>query len=642
MIFIGHYSVGFSQDMARDTMHIVEVNIVRSRIKYLTDVDKTRIIDSAILYRYSSQDLATLLQKTSLIRISSNGGSGTLSTASIRGASSTNTVVNWNGLPINSLTTGSADLSLISVGGFNNISIVYGASGAIYGSGTLGGVINLSNEPEWNNNFSVGLSTEIGGFSGYSDKFYSKGDKLLDDISSVKSQLYVKASNDKISYSGQLIYQSSKNNFKYTDTHDFGSPEEQLNNNENKVIGTVQDVHVKLKKQYFDGGIWYQVKEKNIPGLMGIGDPISFQEQKDSLLRTYIRWKTILGCFRLEMKGAYLYDFLRYTDKESNESIYYKTYSEIYSKRWLSNVNARYYINNKISADVDFKYNQLYGVTNNYNTKEKDYRLSVASMYKAHHISLITTLGKEWNNINNFPIVASLNLLANLNNWSARLKAGTHYRRPTFNERYWEPGGNKDLNAEEGKSFELGFTFADKSSELKNIGGDITFYFSDNKESISWQPTEVGYWQPLNTGKMISEGMEFEFWQAFHLGKNKLQNKISYGLNHTFNNNVSDENYKETIAYHPKHTLKTSIDFLSATWSSSVIYSFQSESKTYEDNIMDAFVLMDYHFGYLFNIRKIKLNTSLRIENVLNKSYEVVYAYPMPGRAFYFTVNINY
>ncbi len=104
-------SVSWGQTVGIDTIQINTVDILAPRLKHFSEVEKHQEIDSLTLVRYGSQDLATLLQKVSLVNMSSNGSLGALSTVGIRGASATHTSVNWNGIPVNSLTTGSATTS---------------------------------------------------------------------------------------------------------------------------------------------------------------------------------------------------------------------------------------------------------------------------------------------------------------------------------------------------------------------------------------------------------------------------------------------------------------------------------------------------------------------------------------------------
>lgn len=603
-----------AQTSSIDTVHISTVDIVAPRLKHFTQTEKITKLDSSVLEKYQSKDLAAVLQKISLVTISSNGAQGSLSTAGIRGASATSTSVNWNGVPVNSLTTGSADLSLISAGSFDDVQVVYGAAGSLYGSGTMGGAIELSNIPSWEKESSIGLQSEAGSFSNY------------------KTKLFGKYSNSWISYTAQAFFQYGKNDFTYTDKYDFGSPTERLNNNENRAYGTIHDLHLKLDTHYVDLGAWYQVKKKNIAGIMGIGEPSSNQQQRDSSLKVYLGWKTLLGKFRVEAKSAYLYDYLKYTDGYV---------SEISSERVLNDANIRYYLNSKFSLDVNAKYSWLKGETNNYEKEENESRLTFAGKYSPDFGTFIFTFGKEWSSEVNPPEMysfsSSIHVIPNVLN--VRAKAGTHYRRPTFNERYWEPGGNINIKAEEGWNAELGFDLLSYTTKYGEINADLSLYHSKNKNAISWQPTG-SFWSPQNTGEMISRGFEFELNHSLNLQADKIKTSVKYAYNDAYNNDKASDDYKQTMAYRPHHITKILSDFIRKKWNAGVIATFRSHTKNWEEQKVEGNFLLDVNAGYRFKTDFAKIKLSGRVENLLDKSYELVKYYPMPGRAYYVGVNV--
>ena len=61
-----------------------------------------------------------------------------------RGTSSSHTSVLWNGIPINSIANGLADLSSIFCHSFSDVVIVNGGDGSLFGSGAIGGSIHLN------------------------------------------------------------------------------------------------------------------------------------------------------------------------------------------------------------------------------------------------------------------------------------------------------------------------------------------------------------------------------------------------------------------------------------------------------------------------------------------------------------------
>ncbi|WP_171597053.1 TonB-dependent receptor [Marinifilum caeruleilacunae] len=604
-----------AQNIGKDTVQLNTIDIVAPRLKHFSSTEKKIKVDSIILQKYEGKDLAGILQKVSLLNVSSNGSQGALSTVSIRGASATHTSVNWNGVPVNSLTTGSADLSLIGAGSFDDVQIVYGAVGSLYGSGTMGGAIELSNTPNWKDESSLGLQSEFGSFSNY------------------KTKLYGKYSNNWISYTAQAFFQYGKNDFTYTDKYDFGSPTERLTHNENRAYGTIHDLHFKFDKHFIDLGAWYQAKKKNIAGIMGIGEPRSSQQQRDSSLKVYLGWKTLVGKFRVELKSAYLYDYLKYTNGYL---------SEISSERILNDANIRYYHNSKFSLDINAKYSWLKGQTNNYEKEEYESRITLAGKYTPKFGTFIITIGKEWNTEINPPEMYSFSSLWNVipKFLDVRAKWGTHFRRPTFNERYWQPGGNEEIKAEEGWNAELGLTILSLVSNFGKISTDVAVYQSKNKNAISWQPTG-SHWSPLNTGQMISKGLEMEVKHSLAVGSKKyMQTMFKYAYNDAYNNDKSSADYKQTIAYRPHHITKILNDFISEKWNAGVIATFRSNTKNWEEQKVDGNFLLDVNGGYQFKTEYAKFSLTGRIENILDKSYELVKYYPMPGRAYYLGVNV--
>jgi vitamin B12 transporter len=141
-------------------IHVKEVQVIGNRFDYFTEGQQLISLSPQILKMYRSNSLGELLGLSGQIYIKSYGGAGSLSTVSIRGANSNQTQINWNGFPLNSLTTGDVDLSLIPLQIVDELSIHPGATGSLYGSGTFGGSIDILNKAKSSSPLSIYL--EIG------------------------------------------------------------------------------------------------------------------------------------------------------------------------------------------------------------------------------------------------------------------------------------------------------------------------------------------------------------------------------------------------------------------------------------------------------------------------------------------------
>jgi len=622
--FIGYNVCGQTLDV--DTIQIKTVDILAPRLKHFAEAEKHQEIDSLTLLRYGSQDLSALLQKVSLVNMSSNGSFGALSTVGIRGASATHTSVNWNGISVNSITTGSADLSLISAGAFNDVEVVYGAPGSLYGSGTYGGAINLSNIPSWKKKSRLNFNSEYGSFS------------------NSKVSLSGGTSNEWFSYSGQVFYRYGKNDFEYDDIYDFGTPREKLNHNENKDYGLIQDLHFNINEHFIDLGVWYQVKNKNIAGLMGIGKPFSLQKQRDSSLKAFVGWKHLFNKFRVEAKFAYLSDNLKYTDKES-EGAGYKIYSKISSQRLINEMNVRWYTSDKFSFDANLKYNYLEADASAYGNTitENETRFGIVANYSPRFGKFVLSWSKEKNSEVDAPSMFAASSLLHIlpNIFDFRFKIGSHYRRPTFNERYWIPGGNIDIKSEEGWNYELGLIMLKRKVANGSLAIDLNYYRADNTNTISWQP-DGSYWSPMNTGKVLSHGFELEAnYNKLVLQDYQVNFTTKYAYNDAYYNDKTASNYKKELAYRPHHIVKFSGDLIHEKWNVGILASHRSDTKTNDGDDLDGNILMDVNGAYKLKLLGTDVSFNGRVENVFNKSYELVKFYPMPGRAFYLGLNIK-
>ena len=78
------------------------------------------------------------------------------------------TVIDWNGININSPMLGQSDLSLIPVGLIDDIQIYYGGASMLLNNGGIGGAINLETKPVWKKETVISLNAGIGSFGEYS------------------------------------------------------------------------------------------------------------------------------------------------------------------------------------------------------------------------------------------------------------------------------------------------------------------------------------------------------------------------------------------------------------------------------------------------------------------------------------------
>jgi vitamin B12 transporter len=126
----------------------VEDVVVRPpRAEASVDVTASATVVDATRFTGESKGVAELVATAPGVAVHEYGGLGQLSTVSIRGSTSDGVKVLLDGLPLNTAAEGGVDLSRIPRQWIDRIEVVRGAEGAHYGSGALGGVVNIVTRP---------------------------------------------------------------------------------------------------------------------------------------------------------------------------------------------------------------------------------------------------------------------------------------------------------------------------------------------------------------------------------------------------------------------------------------------------------------------------------------------------------------
>lgn len=100
-------------------------------------------IDSEAIARAGASSLTELLRTFAAVEISQNGGAGATSGVFVRGTKTSQTLVLVDGVRLENPTSGTANLEFLSLSSIDRIEIVRGPLSSLYGSGAIGGVIQI-------------------------------------------------------------------------------------------------------------------------------------------------------------------------------------------------------------------------------------------------------------------------------------------------------------------------------------------------------------------------------------------------------------------------------------------------------------------------------------------------------------------
>lgn len=101
------------------------------------------VVDGEQIEEQKIRDVGTVLREVPSVNVTQTGSPGTVTNVSIRGASSSQTLILIDGVEVNTGATGAFDIANLTTDDLDRIEVVRGAGGSIYGSQAIGGVINL-------------------------------------------------------------------------------------------------------------------------------------------------------------------------------------------------------------------------------------------------------------------------------------------------------------------------------------------------------------------------------------------------------------------------------------------------------------------------------------------------------------------
>jgi vitamin B12 transporter len=612
---------------------IPEVHVYQTRNSIFKDDKFIFRFDSITMLHCQNTNLGEFLQTNSPVIINQYGGSGSLTTLSLRGTGANHTQASWNGFPLNSLSSGDIDLSLLNTDMADQVQIIQTATGAIYGSGTFGGAIELNNIPDWNNRFAIKFNTEVGTFdqNNASNPFDSKPGKP----DSRKFSLKMKIGNEWFQSGTFVIHNMALNRYPYIDYSRFGNPKNTQEHNQYSQTGLIQTLNFKLNNHHqVETGLWWQQKYYEIPVQLGMN--LSNKElQRDSTLKTYLKWQYFNNRSTVVFKTAWFYDYLHYSAPSID--------SRIGGKQWFSEMNYRNYFRENIIIDAGLSAVNLIASNNNYNknVNENCYMVYTDICYKPKRYTLVFSIRKDF--IPNYSPPLQLSLGGNYkvnNSIVVKANVSSKFRKPTFNEKYWPGLGNQDIKPETGWGFDAGSEINYSILDVSNRAS-LVLYSTTINDWIQWTPP---YYKVQNYKQVWSYGIESFYEQIFKIRKTSFKWSVKYNYTPTvttkYESNASLKLYRQ-LRLIPRHSASGNVAITFRSFEAGTGFVFHGRRYTSNDESyipLSSYSMVHMYVGKTMSVGFNIIRVEMRINNLFDRQYELIPLYPMPGRSFYISV----
>ena len=575
-------------------------------------------------------NLGQLLQEQTGIYIKSYGP-GALSTTSFRGTGANHTELSWYGMNINTPSLGQSDFSTASVQAFNSISVFHGAASMNNSIGGFGGSIVLENKISFTKKSQLNLNTAYGSFAQQNNSFsWHVGDENFQSIT-------------------QLAYFSAANDFAYLNTM---APEEQrdvLQNGATKQALWYQELAWNFsEKDQLYLRWWLQANDRGIPSIISYPTPSTSDEsQRDRNARSMIEWRHRIDPHRkLIVRTAFLHQWMDYSDTSSNLSSVSQSNTwqqQIrYSDTHLSKIHWR--------AGLDWSYNNLTSDGYNENPKEFRWHSFVAAETNFKHLDIHTSLREVFYKGELRTVLPVVGLEYKFQEYKAlQLKANysKNYRLPSFNDLYWSLGGNPNLKAEQGDTWEAGLVWNPSIGKAHRFSSEFTYFNTLIDNWILWSPTNKGYWQAENARQVRSSGIETMLNWHFSQQQHNWHLQLGYHYTKAINTAVEPvfaNALRKRLIYVPQHKWTSGLHYNYKTYA--VGMQLQHNGEVYIDRsnevYMPDFTTANFYIQKQVQFTKMDMDLALRVENLTDVDYQVIANRPMPGRAFYIDLNIHF
>ena len=595
----------------QDTVALAEVAVHAAALDRFSAGQTLLTYDKTTLERYAARSLGDLLQETSPIFVRQYGA-GMLASPSFRGTSPGHTALFWNGVPINSISLGQSDLSILPVQATDRVEVQFGSAGALFGNEAIGGSVHLSTAPTKKEGLQGSFSQTMGSFG-------------LNQTS-----LTAAYGSPALRFQTKGYLQDQPNTFRYRDISRAGAPWERQSHAAFKQKGLLQDIlwqaapHAQVKASF-----WWNQAQREIQPLIGSSTQ---DTQADESFRAVVDYRYQKKSSVWKLKGAWVADQLQFNTQENQTSqgLLGLDWELPSAGNWALRAGVRgTWMNAKLSTYTATE--QRWEAYQSLGWQEGE-RISVSLnlrqlAYSNELVPFLPGLGMDWR-------------LFESDRTSLHFKTafGLGLKLPTLNDRYWEPGGNPNLRPEKSQNGEMGLQL--KQTGTFSWSQRLTYYRMQVDDWIIWLP-KGNFWSPENIREVHNQGLEYQGESSWTTGQWIW--KANLGYNYSSTRDLAQEGSQQ-LPYSPKHQgnagLQVKRDDLALD-----LFGFYVGPRSIasgDSRILEGFALGNLGLTYSgAKWKSLQMPLRFQVLNVFNQSYQVLYLRAMPGRSYQLNLTLT-
>lgn len=594
------------------TLPTVTVTATRGHTRLAMAPARVTVLDAEAVASTGAQTVADLLTARTGIFVRRYGDGG-LASLSLRGTSASQTLILLDGHRIADPQLGQLDLSLLPTLLLESAEVMAGTGSSLYGTDALGGVVNLRALPP-------GGETSLkvrGGYGAFGER---TGGML--------------ATGSQGAFSGLALvdYEVSEGDYLYVNKGLFPPQEVPREGADRDRLSLYSSLAYAEARNSLRLTAWYNDAERGLPT---IGATRSRNERQwDRHLRLWAdgerrtRWGT------LRVGGLVQEGTLRYVNPqldldETGRTLITSADAEaraVLGRHWLLAGGLAGGYGRARHPGLQDDAMEVHGGAFVHGTGSFGpllvYPALRADVYNRHDTSAVWAVNPRLGlNVRLLPQTA-LHLKAGV---------GRSFRMPTFNDRFWQPGGKPDLAPEHGWTYDLGVRW-----EHHHHQAEVTAFLSHIRDQIVWEPTPSGYHAPDNVRRVRSRGIEASYRWRWPLARRlHLDGSLFYTLTEARDrSDAAARSFDQQVRFVPRHQLKSHLGLRLGPVFLDVAgrYTGRRFITTDGTEALDPYLLLDAQARLSRSTRWVDATLALFVENLLDRRYEVIPANPMPPR----------
>lgn len=623
-----------------DSLRTISVERVEVRgFRSLRDIGTQKSpLSREVINNNIATSMAEVLSQNSPVFVKS-AGRATLATASVRGTAPSHTAVSWNGISLGSPMLGMVDLSMIPSYFVDGGEVYLGATSVGVTGGGLGGAVVLTTDNRPRQGFEVQYVQNVASYNTF-DEF-----------------LRVSVGRNGLSINTRVLYSSSDNDFPYLNRDKVGHPIEYNKSCGHNDFHLLEEFAWQSKSDgLWSAKIWYTDSHRGVPKMTVDfrDDDLTRAWQDENSLRIVGEWNNHYGGLRLRARSGYNRNAVNYVYQFSKGAgmVQRGVDATSLTHHIFTTADAEWSLGNTlmVAANLSVNYYDVDShdvapfVPTGYSASRGELSTFASARWKpTKWLGVAANLREEWRDGVMSPLIPALFVdVTLLPEWGLIISGSVarNYHHPTLNDLYYVPGGNPDLQPEQGVTYDLGAEMSIDKEQV-SLDGKIAVFCSDVSNWILWHPTVKGFWTPENLAKVLSRGVEARLGATLKLeGGWTIHESAIWTLTESTDATPESENYGNQLPYIPRHSVSTTTKVAWREWSLAYQWHFTDRrqtnysASTHRGGFVEAYNLHNLSLERDIPVRDVDFKVRLEVNNLLNAEYQSVLSRPMPPRNY--------